>query len=181
MNIDTIITQIKQYATVFNGNVSGAAEYAAANDTTWLQPPCAFVIPLEDEPEPNQLSNNGLVQKVKETFGVIVFLDNSTDRRGQASSSIAVSDVKKSLFSAVLNWRPPDMVLTQGFEYAKGGLLGDPNRARLAWQFDFSGWVTISAADGFQINAEPLTEIDLTFPDQETAQTLTAKADNLQS
>ncbi|EHH68382.1 phage tail terminator protein [Gluconobacter morbifer] len=165
MNIDTIIRQVKAYAGVFNGQVAGAAEYAMANDTTWMQPPCAFVIPLEDEPEGNQVQNS-LVQKVTETVGIIVFLDNSSDRRGQKTATLAVNDVKKSLFSAILNWRPDDICASQGFRYARGGLLGDPNRARLAWQFDFAIDVTISAADGFQIGAPPLIEIDIETVDQ---------------
>ncbi|GBR00532.1 phage tail terminator protein [Acetobacter oeni] len=180
MNIDAIITQIKKYAHVFNGNVAGAAEYALANDTTWLTPPCAFVIPLEDEPDENQVQN-GLVQSVKETFGVIVFLDNSTDRRGQSSSTIAVSDVKKSLFSAVLNWKPTDMNVSQGFRYARGGLLGDPNRARLAWQFDFAADVTISWQEGFLPDAVPLNEIDLEFENDSTPVSIEARVTDLQS
>ncbi|MBY4640013.1 hypothetical protein K6L44_08440 [Gluconacetobacter entanii] len=165
MNIDTIISQIRTYAPVFGGRVAGAAEYALVQDQAWMECPCGYVVPLDDEPGPN-LKLTGLQQVVTETFMVMCLLDNSTDRRGQAAATTAVSDVKTSLFSAVLNWRPPDINAAQGFRYARGGLVGDPNRARLWWQFDFSIDVTITDAEGFQIPTTPLDEIKASITDQ---------------
>ncbi|MFT9385527.1 hypothetical protein [Acetobacter sp.] len=165
MNIDTIIRQIRANALVFNGNVAGAAEYALAQDQAWMPCPCGYVVPLDDEPGPN-IKLTGLQQVVTETFMVMCLLDNSADRRGQAAATVAVSDVKTALFTAVLNWRPDDINAAQGFRYARGGLVGEPNRARLWWQFDFSIDVTITDAEGFQTPTMPLAEIKASITDQ---------------
>lgn len=165
MNIDTIIRQIRANAPIFNGNVAGAAEYALAQDQAWMPGPCGYVVPLDDEPGPN-LNLTGLQQVVTETFMVMCLLDNSTDRRGQAAATAAVNDVKTAIFAAVLNWRPDDINAAQGFRYARGGLVGEPNRSRLWWQFDFSIDVTITGAEGFQVPTTPLNEINTSIIDQ---------------
>jgi len=164
MNIDTVINQIKANAPLFAGNVAGAADFAMARDQVWLKPPAAYVVPLDDDGSENR-KKTGLYQDVTETVMVMVQLDNSLDRRGQAAASVAVSDVKAALFGAMLNWRPPDLNCAQGFRYARGGLVGDPDRARLFWQFDFSIDVVVTDADGFQLAARPLTTIQGTVPD----------------
>lgn len=181
MNIDTIITQLRDQATVFSGNVAGAAEYALAQDQTWLSMPAAYVVPLDDEPGPN-LKKTGVLQLVTQTVMVMCLLDNSADRRGQAAASVAVSTVRSSLFAALLNWLPPDINAAQGFRYARGGLVGDPNRARLWWQFDFAIDETITDAQGFQQPSTPLTQISGSVTDQTSGDPFASfVASNLQS
>ena len=106
MNLDAVITQLKTYAPVFNGNVAGAAQFAlAVEDQGWLPRPAAYVIPLEDETEANA-NQTGLYQLVREKIGIIVDLDNAVDRRGQAAAPQAVNAIRPALRAAVRNRRP---------------------------------------------------------------------------
>lgn len=171
MNISLVISQIRQIAAVFNGNVAGAAEYASGvEDQVWLPMPAAYVIPLEEEASENQ-SMNGLWQISTESVGIIVLLDNTADRRGQAPVA-TLDQVKASLFTAILNWRPDSSAdnatqpagnpeqdhETRGFRLERGGIIAF-DRARLRYQWDFALDVTFTDADGWQPPATPLTEI----------------------
>ncbi|NPD67298.1 hypothetical protein HN018_06885 [Lichenicola cladoniae] len=170
MTLDEIIAQLKTYAPVFNGNVAGAAEWELAGDQVWLPAPAAYVVQIEDEPGPN-LDQTGLQQIVTQTIGIIVDLDNSIDRRGQAASTDAVGQIRTAVFGAILNWRPGSANAARGFAYARGGYLRS-NRARLIWQFDFAIETTITEHDGFQVPFEPLVEVQGTITNQPTGTTL---------
>lgn len=174
MNLDTVITQLKTYAPIFNGNVAGAAEYAnAVADQVWLPRPAAYVIPLQDEVTENQ-TMTGLVQVIREKIGIIVDLDNSMDRRGQAAATSAVDAVRAAIFKAILAWRSNDQTQARGFAYDGGGLINEGmNRAWLRWQFDFMVETTIDAInDGWQPPSIPLTDVEGIVTDQDTGTTL---------
>lgn len=174
MNIDAVIQQLKTFAPIFNGNVAGIAEYELAKDQFWLPQPAAYVMPIDDEVSPNK-DMTGLQQIVTETVAIIVDLDNSADRRGQAASSDALLPVRTAVFAAVLNWRPDSENAARGFSYARGGLLYS-DRARMRWQFDFSIENTITDHDGFQPPAPPLVDISGDIINQATG-TLFARFD----
>ena len=170
MNIDAVILQLKTYAPIFNGNVAGLAQYELAKDQIWLPPPAAYVMPLDDEATPNK-NLAGLNQIVTETVAIIVDLDNSADRRGQAASTDALLPIRTAVFAAILNWRPDGENAARGFAYARGGLISS-DRARMRWQFDFAIENTITSDDGFQLPSEPLTDIVGTITDERTGETL---------
>ena len=170
MNIDAVIQQLKTYAPIFGERVAGIAEYELAKDQIWLQTPAAYVMPLDDEATPNR-NLTGLNQVVTETVAVIVDLDNSADRRGQAASTDALLPVRTAVFAAILNWRPDSENAARGFAYARGGLIAS-DRARLRWQFDFAIENIITSDDGFQLPSAPLTDIVGTIVDQATGVTL---------
>lgn len=166
MNLDAVITQLKTYAPIFAQSVAGAASYAGdmANQT-WLSLPAAYVVPLEDEAEPNA-NQTGYYAMIREKIGVIVVLDNSADRRGQAAATQSVDAVRKAVLAALLNWRPDEKYQARGFSYVYGGMHPDGlDRARLRWQFDFAIETTITDADGWQPPSVPLTGIGVNPPD----------------
>lgn len=158
MNIDQVIAQLREHAPLFAGNVAGAAQYTkAAADQVWLPMPAAYVIPINDEAAPNTMQGGSLIQIVRETIGIIVVLDNSADRRGQAAATNAVNEARQALFGALLNWRMDLKRNAQGFAYERGALLPDSfTRAWLAWQFDFTIATQITDRDGVQITGNPL-------------------------
>jgi len=168
---DDVIAQLKAYAPIFNGNVAGAAEWELANDQVWMPQPAAYVVQVDDEAEPNG-NLTGLYQTVRRTIGIVVDLNNSADRRGQAASTDAVSEVRVAIFKAVLWWRPASENAANGFYYARGGYLRS-NRARLIWQFDFTIETTLTSDDGFQPPSQPLTDILGTVTDQATGLPIT--------
>ena len=172
MNLDAVITQLKAYAPIFNDQVAGAADWELAQDQVWLKQPAAYVVAVDDEVTPNK-DQTGLQQVVTQTIGIVVDLDNSADRRGQAASADAVSEIRAAIWAAILNWRPDSENAIRGFAYARGGYIKS-NRARLLWQFDFSIEVTITEHDGFQVPAPSLVEIDATITNQANGDTLAA-------
>ena len=167
MNIDAVIAQLKAAAPVFNGNVAGAARYASAvADQVWLERPAAYVIPLEDEPEPVK-NMTGYQQDLRERIGIIVDLDNSVDRRGQAASTQAVDTIRAAVLKAIANWRTDESRQARGFAYAAGGLIQEGmNRARLQWQFDFTIDTWIDINDVWQPPSDPFVDIRATVTDE---------------
>jgi hypothetical protein len=177
MNLDHVITQLRTVS-VFNGNVAGAAEYErGVKDQTWLPPPAAYVIPLDDEPGEN-LGLTDSQQVSVERVGVIVVFSNAAavaqgDRRGQAASSL-FEPTKWAIFKALINWRPNSSVenpalvnptdpgadhSARGLYYAGGRLVGF-DLARLFYQWDFALEVTITDDDGWQATGVALQEAD---------------------
>jgi hypothetical protein len=162
MNIDTVITQLRTYAPIFNNNVAGAADYAKGLETVVSLPlPSCFVYPLEDAVEENSGMGGSLHQEVHERIAVVVELDNTTDRRGQ-SSVTSVEAIKYGIFKAILNWNPSGFGRAgQGLRYNGGHLLG-MDRERIFWQFDFYLTATITQTDGFIPSAQYLQTISIT-------------------
>jgi len=169
MNADDVIRQIKANTRFFLHDgapqVAGAAEATQAIDKAWLHRPAAYVIALEDEPEPN-VSLNGLDQVVTESIAVIVDLSNRADQRGQEASS-TVADARADLFTCLLNWWPDGANAIQGMSYA-GGHLVQMDRERLHWQFRFSLKIQITDADGYQPPGDPVTDIHATLTNPDT-------------
>lgn len=144
MDNDVIIAHLRARCPTFAQRVAGAAEYAAARESTALAVPFAFVIPVDDEPEPNA-AENGISQRLVETFGVVVAVSNATDERGQASAK-AIHQVRAELWAALLGWRPTPQ---HGLIAYEGGNLLGLDRARMWWQFEFSTDFYIDDSDGW--------------------------------
>jgi hypothetical protein len=196
MNIDALITQLRQYATIFNGNVAGASGYAnGVSDQTWLPLPAAYVIPAEEDAEPNE-SMTGTYQIVHERASVIVVFPTFSaggsvdfaDRRGQAAAA-QLRSIRASIFKALLNWQPdPDGIDTtekiegRGIYYLGGRFPteGAFDRARFFYQFTFGLDTTITDDDGWNPTGTPLTEVQATIKDQATGATLATAQATLQ-
>lgn len=171
MNINAVIAHIRANSTFLaldqNGErcVAGAAELAQIVDKAWLSRPAAYVLPVQDEAEPN-VSLNGLDQDVTETVSIVVDFSNRADPRGQLAASL-LETARADLFRCLLNWRPEWANSSQGFAYA-GGHLVHMDRERMHWQFDFSLKILITDQDGWQVEGDQITEIDATLTDPQT-------------
>ncbi len=170
MNLETVISQVRTYVSALGGRVSGAADFAAGLATTVnMLLPAASGLRLADDPTPNDMQP-GLNQIVTEHMGVVVEFDNTVngdaDRRTGFSGANQADDMRALLWSALLNWLPPDQAdrARQGFSYVGAHML-DFDRARLFWQFDFGIEILITDADGFPLRGDPLTQISPTSPD----------------
>lgn len=149
MQIDTIIAALRtRCAAVFGNNVAGAAEFKGLDETAALPLPCAFVIPMDDNPGDNT-SANGTRQILTETIAVVVALSNAADQRGQAGAH-SMHSVRAALLSALMGWQPTDD--HDPFQYTGGTLLA-MDRARLFYQFEFSADYTLDETDGYQAGA----------------------------
>ena len=118
MIIGTFIAQLRANAPIFGGRVAGAAEFEAGlkNYNTSMMLPSAYVRPLEEEAEPNQIWN-GLVQMVHKSIGVVVEVDAQTDRRGQAPI-MDLDEVQAQIFASVLNLVVGDCNMVRGTAYS---------------------------------------------------------------
>ncbi len=189
MNIDTVITQIKAVATIFGGNVAGAAKFAqgSADDQVWLPMPAAYVIRGEEDADSND-SLNALEQTVRERVSVIIVIPtlsaggslNITDRRGQAAAD-QIEPLRNAVFKALLNWRPVEdggdatgKPSARGFYYigARFPAEGAFDRARFFYQFVFGLDTTITEQDGWTAAGTALTDIRATIESQVTSETL---------
>jgi hypothetical protein len=157
MILGPTIEHLRAYCPVFNGNVAGTAnfrlgleDYAAS-----LPLPAAYVVPLDQEAEPNA-NMVGYFQIVRKMIGVIVELDATADRRGQ-DPAMQYDIVEAALFSALINWSPvecrvPNM---QGYQMAGGRFL-DLDRARLFYQWEFLLPFQVNDDDGWHEPGEPV-------------------------
>jgi hypothetical protein len=149
MDIAAIVTALKARTTAtFASRIAGAAEYKRLPETANLVMPAAYVIPLDDNAEP-QSSENGYSQIVRDSFMVIVAVSNTADERGQAGYT-SVAAIRATLWAALLAWNPS---ATHGPIQYEGGALLDMDRARLYYQFEFSAATEIVEADTWQATA----------------------------
>lgn len=188
MNIDAVAAQLRTIATVFSGNVAGAAAYAnGVSEQTWLPLPAAYVIPGEEDAEPNE-SMTGSYQIVHERVSVIVVMPtlsaggslDSADRRGQAAAA-QIDVLRAAVFKALLNWRPDedggDTITSpsnRGLYYlgARFPAEGAFDRARFFYQFSFSLDTTVTDDDGWRPSGTPMTDVRATVTDQTSGETL---------
>lgn len=150
---ETIIQALRLRCPLFSGRVAGAAQFKALQEGAALQVPCAFVVPLDESPQDNQ-SQNGLRQRMKESFAVIVAISNVQDERGQ-SAAHGRRQIRNQLWKALLGWQPSED--HDAIEYEGGSLL-TLDRARMWYQFEFGAYMEIGPEDGYQetyLNALP--------------------------
>lgn len=145
MDIDNIIAALRTRCPAFATRVAGAAQFKMLPETAAMATPCAFVLPLDDSPDP-PASPNMVKQFLDEGFAVVVAIDNSVDERGQASS-YTVQSLRTELWRALLGWQPTPQ--HSGIAYGGGHLL-QIDRARLWFQFEFSAAFEIGPEDGWQ-------------------------------
>jgi hypothetical protein len=148
MQIELVISAIRTRCTSFGGRVAGAAQFKLLTETAALSVPCAFVIPLDDNPG-KSTSQNGVRMPLTENFAVVIATSNRIDERGQASAH-TIHMLRAELWSALLGWRPTED--HDGIVY-DGGSVVTMDRARLWYQFDFSADMEIGGSDGWQDTA----------------------------
>lgn len=145
MNLDSVIARIRLKCPSFSQRVAGAAEFAVLEPNAKVALPAAFVIPLDDQAG-DQESMNRYRQGLTDRVAVVVVLDNSADRRGQAAVT-TVHAVRAELWRALLLWPPGEEY--DGLMY-EGGRGLDLNAAHLYYQFEFSAATEIGVEDTAQ-------------------------------
>lgn len=165
MNLEAVVEQLRTHCPSFENRVAGAANFAIGLETTVnLKLPACFVVP-EAEEAAEQKGLTGYDQLVTEQVLIIVEFDNRSDRRGQ-SVTLLYDAMRRELWRALLNWRPPPAAgdtqrAARGFWFG-GGQLIDFDRARLFYQWRFCLDITVTDLDGWQEPLDPLEEIDVT-------------------
>lgn len=148
MDLDLVINQVKTWAPDFGGRVAGAAAFKRIKENTALETPCAFVLPLADDPQP-PTSQNAVRQNLVDSFAVVVAVSNQTDERGQGAAS-SVETMRRALWKALLGWRPTKEY--DGVQY-DGGSLQSIDRFQLFYQFEFGAPMEIGPEDGWEEGA----------------------------
>lgn len=145
MQLETVIAALRARCPTFTNKIAGAAEFKTLQESTSLQVPCAFVIPLDDAPDASA-SANSVRQVLADSFAVICAVSNTVDEKGQGGA-VAIHGLRAELWAALLGWRPSDRY--NGITYEGGNLLA-LDRARLWYQFEFSAVMEIEPSDGWQ-------------------------------
>lgn len=175
MDLNAIIAALKARCASFGGRVAGAAEYKRLPEAANLDLPAAYVIPLDENPEPAQ-NQNSYRQIVSDSVAVVVVLSNTADERGQGSIT-SVCAIRAELWAALLGWEPD---ADHGRVEYEGGQLLDLDRARLYYQFEFSAETEIDEGDTWQGGSNAalpaFTEVGLTVNVPGTPDTVEATA-----
>ena len=146
MQLEPIIAALRtRAADAFGTYVAGAAEFKQLQENAALPVPCAFVIPLDDNPQ-ESTSQNSQRQMLHDSFAVVVAVSNVADEKGQ-SGAYSIDAIRAALWASLLGWRPTDDY--DGIVYQGGQLLA-LDRARLWYQFEFSAAMEIGPSDGWQ-------------------------------
>lgn len=145
MQLETIIAALKARCPVFQNRVAGAAQFKILPESSGLSVPCAYVIPLDDNPGESR-SQNGVLQSLTDSFAVVVAISNVADERGQTGAA-NVHALRAALWSALLGWSPTER---HGGVTYEGGSLVALDRARLWYQFEFGADMEIGGDDGWQ-------------------------------
>lgn len=156
MQLELIIAQLRALCPSFNARVAGAAEFKPVQEATALPVPCAFVIPLDDRPEPPKVQN-AVGHEMTDSFGIIVAIDNRVDEKGQ-NARAQVHAIRAELWRALLGWVPGTVnTINPATDYNgifyEGGSLLSLDRARLWYQFEFGAQMWIGPSDGWEAGA----------------------------
>ena len=149
MKLTPVIAHLREHCPRFETRVAGAARFEILPEATALGVPCAFVVPLTDDPDDPD-ADNGVGQALAESFAVFVAVSNAQDERGQASSD-EMHDVRAELWAALLGWRP---TTAYGLIRYEGSALVSLDRARMWTRFEFAADTAIGPEDGWQQRAQ---------------------------
>lgn len=154
------ISQLRSNAPIFGGRVGGSAEFYAGLKAynTSMALPAAYVLPLGQEAEPNQVWN-GLIQIVHKQVGIAVELDAQRDRRGQ-DPTMSFETIEAQIFASVLNLEIGECRMVRGTSFAGARYL-DLDRARLFYQWEFNIDWQLTDADGVQPLSVPLAHVEV--------------------
>lgn len=167
MLVEIVETLKERTTALFEGRVSAAGEFALLETDAHMDLPAAYVLPLDDNAQPNK-SDNGYKQLISDAFAVVVVLDNAA-KELSVSSVAQVQQIRNELIKQLVSWAPD---AEHGpIEYGGGEILA-LNRAHLYYQFEFSANTEISEGDTYQAIANGAlgelnkvgVEVDLTDP-----------------
>lgn len=145
MQIELIIAALRERCPSFSGRIAGAAQFKLLPETASMSVPCAFVIPMDDNPGAST-SQNSVRIPLTENFAVVVAASNLFDERGQ-SGAHTIHTLRAELWAGLLGWRPTED--HDGIIYDGGSVIAI-DRSRLWYQFDFAADMEIDGSDGWQ-------------------------------
>ena len=164
MNISKIVDHMRQYCPSFL-EVTASSDVETIIQRTNLPLPFAAVNFLSYDAGDESPIQNTYWQEVQESFEVIVVLDNSprnTITSGSQAQQITIDQIAKALWRTLLFWRMETKHSSRGLIF-RGAHRITMDRARAYYRFVFCNTIQLSYEDGFQIDSEPLTEIDVNF------------------
>jgi len=133
-SLDPVIARIRLLAPATFKKVGGAADLGAALREL-KQEPAAFVIPQQDAPQANALSN-AVSQLTRQRFGVVIAISNLRDASGEKAQT-ELAPIREALFNQLIGWAPD--ADRDPVNYAGGRLLRLSDRV-LWWQDNFDTW-----------------------------------------
>ena len=136
MKLSLIITRLKNNVPLLNKKVEGLLQLSDI-DNAGARRAGAFVLPLKEDAQANQASTQVVVQRITETFGVVVGVKTVRDLRGEAAHDGGLSSIKDELLQAMVGWVP--VVDYSQFEYVGGQLL-KINGGTVYWVYNFKVW-----------------------------------------
>lgn len=88
--------------------VGGAADFQSAAEANPAVTPACFVIPMEEQPEPNKLGDI-IIQRVHAQVGIVLVVRNLTDAKGVAAQA-DIDALRKQVKDQVFGWQAtPDL------------------------------------------------------------------------
>lgn len=168
MKLGPIINALRLKCPSFESRVAGAAEFSKIDDSTVMNLPCAFVVPLGETAE-QPINQTDYRQTVEQNFSVIVYVSTETDERGLIAYD-RIEELKLEVMKAICGWEPIDNA--DPISYAGASILS-LNKARLCVQLEFSILYDIvdnETRHGVDLGELPNLEmvhvdVDLMFPD----------------
>ena len=142
MNITNIINETKTKCPTFGQRVAGAAEYEGLRNSSNLQVPAAYVVPMDESAAANA-TQNSIRQLLTESFMVVVVISNQADPRGQTAYN-QLHALRAELWRAILGWAPEEGY--EPIEFSGGGILY-MDRFRLDYGYEFTSEFTIDDSD----------------------------------
>ncbi len=131
LDVPSWIGRLREKAESFR-SIAGAAELAAAEDSTVVAPAC-FVYPLREAAEANPYGT-GHSQRVTAYMGVVIAVKNLRDPRGAAAQQ-DLKRLRQEVFDALIAWAPD---ADSSPVNCAGARLVRFNNAVLWWQDDFT-------------------------------------------
>jgi hypothetical protein len=148
MQLEPIIAALRTRCPSFTSRIAGAAQFKLLPENAALAVPCAFIIPMDDSPQPS-IAINSVRQLLTDSFAVVVAVSNVPDEKGQGSAH-NIDALRAELWAALLGWQPADRY--DGINYEGGSLLS-LDRARMWYQFEFGALMELEPSDGWQEQA----------------------------
>lgn len=130
--IDEVIAHLKTSVAALK-KVAGAVDFASAGMDLKTNLPAAYVLPLAEKADPNQLAD-GVLQKVGARFGVVIAVSNLRDARGEQAHS-GLDPLRSAVIAALLGWAPSDA--HDPVEFVSGRILNFADGV-LWWQDEFT-------------------------------------------
>lgn len=148
MRLGIIALRLRSFDTRFQTKIYGAAELAIALESTFNKEAgdMAFVIPVSEEIEKSNDHDTAVIQRVKETFGIVCAIKNdliTTDKLGITAFDL-LHDIRSSLCTALIGWPMTDAEELTSYAGAK---VVDINQAYLWYQYNFTTAYMIITGD----------------------------------